>query len=270
MDYISYSQYNSYTRCPRSWYLSKVRKAEEKQTWYIPIGSAVHTAVESYLRGEPYDLEDIFYGLVSKQMAIEPDTTKWLAGGSQDDPVIEAKALQRANECHYNALEFLEDMDVWKVEYDATGMLPGLNVPIKAYIDVIGEHKKHGFVIVDWKTGRQKPKDNFQLETYHALLKSDFELRTVPNISGLNTGLWGMLSPEASKARPVDLSNVSPKDVGEKYQAVYDKMQRKLYQTNAGYNCRFCFNQENCLLEAGPTLRAKYYDRADEDGYPFE
>lgn len=274
MDYISYSQYNSYTRCPRSWYLSKVRKAEEKQTWYIPIGSAVHTAVESYLRGEPYDLEDIFYGLVSEQMAIEPDTTKWLAGGSQDDPVIEAKALQRANECHYNALEFLEDIDVYEIEYNATGRLPGLDVEIKAYIDVIGEHKKHGPTIVDWKTGRQKPKDNFQLETYKALISvplpngNDHPFTEHGSIQ-FNTGLWGMLSPEASKARPVDLSQVSPKDIGEKYQAVYDKMQRKLYQTNAGYNCRFCFNQENCLLEAGPTARAKYYDRADEDGYPY-
>lgn len=262
MEYISYSQYSSYTRCPRSWYLSKVRKAEEKQTWYIPIGSAVHTAVEHYLRGEDHDLTEIFYELISRQMSIEPDTSKWLFGGAAENPIIEDKALDRANECYYNALTFLEDVEVYEIEYDASGTLPGLDIPIKAYIDILGEHKKYGSVIIDWKTGSQKPKDNFQLETYKALIH-------VGGSPHYNTGLWAMLSPNASKARPVDLSNVSPKDVGAKYQAVYEQMQRKLYKTNAGYNCRFCFNQENCKLEAGPTPRAKFYDRAEEDGYPF-
>jgi putative RecB family exonuclease len=266
MEYISYSQYSSYTRCPRSWYLSKVRKAEEKQTWYIPIGSAVHTAVEMYLKGQEHDLTEIFYELISRQMSIEPDTSKWLFGGAAENPIVEDKALDRANECYYNALTFLEDVEVYEIEYDASGTLPGLDIPIKGFIDIIGKHKKHGEVIIDWKTGSSKPKDNFQLETYKALLMQT-EYNKEPY--HYDVGLWGMLAPGASKARPVDLSLVSPKDVGAKYQAVYEKMERKLYQTNAGYNCRFCFNQENCKLEAGPTDRAKFYDRAEEDGYPF-
>lgn len=262
MDHISYSQYSTYVRCPRSWYLSKVRKAEEKQTWYIPIGSAVHTAVEMHLKDEGFDADQIFYDLVSRQMKIEPDTSKWLHGGSPEEPVVEELALKRVQDCVENAILFLEDVEVYEIEYDASGTLPGLDIPIKAYIDILGEHKKYGSVIIDWKTGSQKPKDNFQLETYKSLIH-------VGGSPHYNTGLWGMLSPNASKARPVDLSLVSPKDVGAKYQAVYEQMERKLYKTNAGYNCRFCFNQENCLLEAGPTARAKYYDRAEEDGYPF-
>lgn len=267
MEYISYSQYNSYTRCPRSWYLSKIRNAEEKQTWYIPIGSAVHTAVEKHLKGEDYNVTEIFYGLVSDQMKIEPDTSKWLAGGSQEAPVVEDVALKRALDCYENALVFLEDVDVYEIEYDASGTLPGLDIPIKAYVDILGEHKKHGLAIIDWKTGSQKPKDNFQLETYRALVMQGKYGDDYGH--GFHTGLWGMLSPNASKARPVDLSDVSPKDVGAKYQAVYEQMKDKIYKTNAGYNCRFCFNQDNCLLEAGPTQRAKYYDRSEEDGFPF-
>lgn len=34
MDHISFSQFSTYSRCPRAWYLGKIRKAEEKQTWY--------------------------------------------------------------------------------------------------------------------------------------------------------------------------------------------------------------------------------------------
>jgi RecB family exonuclease len=267
VEHISYSQFSSYTRCPRSWYLGKVRNAEAKQTWYIPIGSAVHTAIERHLKGAVVELDEIFYDLIRKQMLIEPNTSAWLHGGSDTEPVVEERALKRVHECFDKALEFLKDVEVYEIEYDASGNLPGLDVQIKAYIDLIGEHKKHGPCIIDWKTGSQKPKDNFQLETYRSLTmlgkyKDDFG-------HGLKTGLWAMLAPQASKARPVDLSNVSPKDVGEKYQAVYERMQRKLYSTEAGYNCRFCFNQDNCLLEAGKTARAKYYDKASEDGFPF-
>jgi len=266
VEYISYSQYNSYTRCPRSWYLTKVRKAEEKQTWYIPIGSAVHTAIEQHLDGCDPNLEGIFYDLISRQMSTEPDMSKWLFGGSAEAPIVEDKALKRVVDCYNNAVEFLEDVEVFEVEYDASGKLPGLDIPIKGYVDIIGEHKKYGQVIIDWKTGSQKPKDNFQLETYKALLMQG---PYAPEPFMYDKGLWGMLSPLSSKARPVDLSQVSPKDIGEKYQAVYEQMSKKIYKTNAGYNCRFCFNQDNCMLEAGPTARAKFYDRADQDGYPY-
>jgi CRISPR/Cas system-associated exonuclease Cas4 (RecB family) len=247
-----------------------MKEAEQKQTWYLPIGSAVHVAIEAHLKGEPYDLDQIFYDLIKRQMAIESDTSSWLHGGSDDEPVVEERALKRAQECLEKGLEFVKDIEVWEIEYDASGSLPGLSIPIKAFIDIMGGHKKYGPVILDWKTGRQKPKDNFQLETYQALLLEREWLKDYT--SGKQhtfTGLWAMLAPQASKARPVDLSNVSPKDVGAKYQAVYEKMQQKLYPTQAGYNCRFCFHQENCKLNAGRTPRALYYDTAEEDGYPF-
>lgn len=270
--HISYSQYNTYTRCPRSWYLDKIAKAEQRQTWYLPIGTAVHSMVENHLQGLAIpSAEDYFYPLVEKQMQIDPDHKNWLASTASDGKLTEARALRHVRECFSKALEFLDEVDAWEVEYDASGALPGLSVPIKAYVDIIGEHKKHGPVILDWKTGKQKPKDNFQLETYAALLMhgedefSGHDWRGSPPI-----GMWAMLHPEASKARPIPLDHVDPAEVGAKYQVVYEKMQAKLYQTNyAKYNCSMCFQQDNCIMKAGPTKRAKYFDKAAEDGFPF-
>lgn len=265
MEHISFSQYNQYTKCPRAWYLNKVKHAEEKQTWYLPIGTAVHNMIEDYLAGgfEPPSMptaEEYFYPLISAQMVIEPDTSKWMAGGSKSEPVVEERALRRVKECFEKALTFLDDVDVWEVEHDATGRLPGLDVPVRAFPDLTGEHKKHGPVILDWKTGSSKPSDNFQLETYAALLS--------PLIKW--TGLWAMLNPKASKAKPIDLSAVNPAEVGAKYQAAYEGMRAKLYPTkHSKFKCGFCFHQDNCLLNAGPTDRAKYYDQAHIDGLPY-
>lgn len=213
------------------------------------------------------DIDSIFYGLIARQMKVEPDLSKWLNGGSATEPVVKDRALQRARDCYEKALTFLDDIEVWEVEYDASGSLPGLSIPIKAYVDIIGEHKKHGPGIWDWKTGANKPKDNFQLYTYAARLRYSDDERLQD--ASYNKGLWAMLAPQASKARPIDLSTVSPEEVGAKYQAVYEKMQRKLYPTNAGFDCKFCFQSPNCLLDAGQTARAKFYDRASEDGLPY-
>lgn len=272
MKHISYSQYNTYVSCPRSWYLGKIKQAEEKQTWYTPIGSAVHKMIEDYLDPEigpalvkPESADLYFFPLIKRQLEVEPDMSKWLAGGSADAPIVEERALKRVQECFERALEFLSELEVWEVEYDASGTLPGLEIPIKAFVDVIGKHKKKGPVILDWKTGSTKP-NNFQLETYAALLSVNESLYAHV---GDFSGRYAMLKPGSSNTRFVDLSEVDAREVGEKYQGVYERMKQKLYPTQAGFNCGFCYQQDNCLVNAGHTDRAVYYDTAAEDGYPY-
>lgn len=265
--HISYSQWKQYTSCPRSWYLARLRGGEERQSWYLPIGTVVHEAIESRLRGRDFMVTTRFYDLVEKQMRIEPDLSAWLAGGPEDAPITHDRALQRAVECIERADEFLQDIDVWEVEYDASGRLPGLEVPVKAFVDIVGEHKKKGPVIWDWKTGSSKP-GNFQLETYGALLYSNYNFGVHARDGGWK-GRYVMLAPGAANTRYVDLSKVDPAEVGAKYQKVYDQMKAKVYKAEAGFGCRFCFQAENCLVNKGMTPRAVYYDRSTEDGYPF-
>lgn len=268
--HISYSQYSAYTRCPRSWYLARLKGGEEKQSWYLPIGTVVHEAIESRLQGRDFMVTTRFYDLVEKQMRIEPDLSKWLAGGPEHAPITHDKALQRAVECIERADDFIADLDVFEVEFDASGGLPGLEVPVKAYVDILAEHKKKGLVIIDWKTGSTKP-NNFQLETYAALLleskRFGWDLTNKRQLP--IKGRYAMLAPGAPNTRYVDLSKVDPAEVGKKYQAVYDQMKAKVYKANAGFDCRFCFQAENCLANKGMTTRAMYYDRSADDGLPF-
>ena len=273
MKHISYSQYNTYVSCPRSWYLGKVRQAQEVQTWYIPIGSAVHDMVEAELSGPSprseglgLKAEDFFYPLIERQMLIEPDLSKWLAGGPKGHPIVEELALQVVKDCFEQSLEYLDEIDIWEVEYEATTMLPGLEVPLKAFLDIIGEHKKKGPVVYDWKTGSTKP-NNFQLETYGACLDQGLSQYSDVKFKGR----YVMLKPGSPRTRFIEISppSVDPAEVGAKYQAVYEQMKAKIYKTQHGFNCNFCFQQDNCLVNAGPTERAKYYDRSQEDGYPY-
>lgn len=270
-EYLSYSAVSKYEECPRSWYLSYVRKAEERQTWYLPMGTAVHESIESYLKtGDVPEFTSIFYPLIEKQLHIDPNHREWLSAGSGEHVVQGQACIDLGRRCVDNAIAFLKDMDVWHVEYEMLQALPGLEVPVKLFIDIIGEHKKHGPRIVDWKSGKNKPKDIFQLEVYKAAcVEADVFARHELN------GYWGMLHPEASpkteKGRLVDLSHVDPLAIGERMQRALDGMKRKVYRANVKFGCSFCWQQDNCLAHQFPRRpdRAVYYDNSSKDGVPF-
>lgn len=255
------------------WYLSRIKKARERQTWYFPIGTTVHKVIEHKIEtGEELEFEPIFYALIREQRKIESDTVNWLSGGPKDAPYMRQKAVDMGKQCVENAFKFLEKMDVWHVEYDATGFLPGCSVPIKAFVDIVGEHEDLGPLIVDWKSSASKPKNDVQLETYAALLR--FLWREVGGTAyptDLN-GYWAMLRPDAKpkteKARFVDMSELDIEALGRRYQAAYEKMQNKEYQATSTF-CDFCTQKPNCLAQSGPTKRALYYDKSEEDGIPF-
>lgn len=273
IDHLSYSSLSTYSSCPRSYYLSRVKQAEPVPAWYFVVGTAVHEFIFEKLTLatsaslSPPSVEDLFMREVEKQMLIEPDTSKWLHGGSKEDPIIEERALKLAQDCAERAILFLEDVDVWNVEYDATGHLPGCSLPIKAYIDLIGEHKKHGPIIGDWKTGKTKPKDNLQLETYNCLVR-ETSLYNKDRV-GSFTGLWIMLNPDAPTARPVKFKH-TPESLGKLYGGVEEQLKKKIARPEPQFNCKFCTMKPNCVTQSGSNTRTRYYDTPVKDGWlPF-
>lgn len=235
--------------------------------WYFVIGSAVHAWIELHIRTQGMSetthdgIDELFMAEVMKRRAIEPDTTKWLHGGSKDAPVVEERALKLAQDCVEKAVIYLQDIDVWEVELDISGTLPGMTLPLKAYVDIIGEHKKHGPIIGDWKTGKSKPKDAFQLETYNALLSMHPDLGFMEHggMIGQFKGLWLMLNPDAPKARPIELVK-SVESVSGMYGASAERADAGIYPAKPQYNCRFCDMRLNCKTATGINKRTEYYD----------
>ena len=265
--YLSYSALNTYEECPRAWYLGRLKRAEPKQTWFFPVGTTVHTALEAHMAGEEFSIKEIFYGLVREQLKIDSDDVNWLAGGSKDDPSIRGKALAQAEACVENGIKFLEDMDVHHVEYEILVKFPGCEVPVKMFIDVLGEHKKYGPLIVDWKTGKTKPKSPLQLEVYRA----GTLLRDLPQYA---TGWWAMVNPlttaKTARSRKIDLSSGEPAALGARFQRAYEDMKAKKYKAvHEPFKCTWCIQAPNCNVESLGSERAKFYDKSSEDGFPF-
>lgn len=273
-EYLSYSSLVQYEDCPRAWYLGRVKRAEPRMTWFFPVGTAVHTAVELHLAGEDFSVKEIFYGLIAEQLKTDPDDVNWLAGGSAEEPAIRAKALAQAEACTENALKFLEDLDVFAVEHKIQVDFPGCEVPVLMYLDIVGEHKKHGPLIVDWKTGKTKPKSPLQLEVYKAgLMLEDRQWSGLKFLGPDFNGWWAMVNPnttaKTARSRKVDLQSVDVSALGARFQAAYDGIKKTVYRANPGYNCKWCVQAPNCAVESLGSARSNYYDKSHEDGIPF-
>lgn len=265
-DHLSYSQYSTYTGCPRRYFLSRVRGAPATPAWYFLIGSAIHEGIESYIKtGEKSDPVKLLNAQAVSALEAEPDIELWLHGGSKDEPIIKERALELVKDCLATAYDSLKDLEIapGSIELDVSGRLPGVERPIRAYVDGLAVHKKHGPVIFDWKSSSSKPKDNFQLKTYRALLlvKGGYD--------EYNKGLWVMLRPGVPTARPVDLSDVKPEDIGAQYAKMEERIEGRVWPAMTSFACKFCEQKVNCSLMSGSTPRTEEWDTSSEDGVPF-
>lgn len=248
--------------------MSRIAKAQERQTWFFPLGTTVHKIIEHKLEtGEELEFESVFYPLIREQRKIEKNTVNWLSGGPKSDPIMKQKAVDIGKACVENAFKFLEKMDVWEVEYEINATFPHCEVPVKMFIDIVGEHKDYGPLVPDWKSSAAKPKDDAQLETYCGGLTVGGAYKDIKF-----NGFWAMLRPDAKpktdKARFVDMSTLDVGRLGRRYQRAYEAMQAKKYPATSKF-CDFCTQKPNCLAQSGPTKRALYFDKSETDGYPF-
>lgn len=263
-EHLSYSTWRTVNRCERSYYLSKVANAPGMPAWYFAIGTAVHQCIERIAAGDdpsPAQITEVFYAEVTKLMTINDDVDAWLAGGSPEDPTIKDKATAAVLQAVGNARTFLKDVRVQHVELDVTGFLPGCELPIKGYVDMLGEHTKRGPLIIDWKSGNTRPANTFQLETYRALLMQR-------GMDEWKRGMHVMVQkPLTSRMKDVDLTQVDRETIGRVYQGVADSLRESVWPARADFTCKFCTQKHNCSLMSGK--RDNPYDKAHEQGIPY-
>ena len=269
--HLSYSSLTTWDRCPKSYELSRVVKAQARPAWYFVAGTAVHNAADDIDNGRPVkQWSEYFYPEVSKAMALDPDHTSWLSGGSQDDPDQGNAWMEIGPECVDNWKGFTsEAFQVKAIELDVTSRLPGTALKIKGYIDRIGTHVDHGEMIVDIKSGKNKPKDKgLQLKTYSAL----YLMATAEKIT---KGAYFMArTGELTKVYEFDPMQEAI-DLGKKFREVAREISRGEFPAVVEYSCRFCDQEPNCFARSGDTPRTRHFDKSNpkyngpEEEIPF-
>lgn len=269
--HLSYSSLTTWDRCPKSYELSRIVKAQSRPAWYFVGGTAVHKALEDHDNGLPIrPWHEYFYPEVSKAMAIDPDHTSWLSGGSPDDPDQGVAWMEIGPECVSNWKLFTAtSFDVEEIELDVTSRLPGTALQVKGFIDRLGTHAEHGKMIIDLKSGKNKPKDKgLQIKTYAAL----YLMQTAEVVS---KGAYFMArTGELSKVYEFDVMQEAV-DLGKRFRTAALEISKGDYPAVVEYSCRFCDQAPNCFAQSGDTPRTRYYDRSNpryngpEEEIPF-
>lgn len=254
-DHLSHSAKGDAERCEKKFQLGRIIRAEELPAWYFAGGTAVHRATEDIDHGQELrPWHEYFYPEVASLMETEPNTGLWLTGGSDEAPDRGDEWETLGPMCVENWKSFVSEggFQVSDIELDVTTILPGCYIPIKGFIDRIGVHPKYGEMIIDIKTGKNRPKGNEQLETYAALLRQKTGRR-------IKKGAYFM-AREGALTRPADLSLATPAVVGKRFGDVVQSLSYRTFNADKQFNCKWCTHKLNCFAFSGDTLRTRYYD----------
>jgi len=137
IDHLSYSAISTYLLCPESWRRRYVLHEQTPTATALVFGSAVHGAIETYLRtGKP--LEDAWRENWSEQVAREGE----IAWGEETADTLAADGERILTAP--NVAAFLDDirhnydpLRERSMERKVELRVPGVPVPIVGYIDVI-------------------------------------------------------------------------------------------------------------------------------------
>jgi len=267
--HLSYSTLNQW-QCQKAFQLGKIVEAPPKPAVYFAGGSAVHAATEDHDRGDRVmgTWESYFYPEVSRGMedhgGAHWDTKQWMMGGSLSDPETPESWMTIGPQCVSNWVKFTAtEFSVTDIEVDVTTTLPGCPVPIKGFVDRTGVHVEHNDMIIDVKSGRNKPKDPLQLGVYHALMLHR-------NGWAPDKGAYFMAREGRIIGKPVDLTIYTPEMIGAMFGDIYAEMVEAErtgdYPANRRFECKFCVQQNNCLTYTGETKQAKHYDPNYREG----
>lgn len=193
---LSWSQIETLQSCGEKYRLSRVLRAPRTPAWWFIGGSLVHEMTEYVDRsrledGHLLSDEEIravtlarLACLIAESDEEEPDRSRWGAAGSVKEPQGETWWAETAPRLVVSWRDWLETsgLEIWvtpnglpAVELDMSAALEG-GVVFRAIADrVLIDRNSH--LVVDIKTGKNKPVTPFQLASQAVMIEATHSLR---------------------------------------------------------------------------------------------
>ncbi|MGW0930686.1 RecB family exonuclease [Streptomyces sp. NPDC002644] len=265
----SVSQTEQYEKCGWRFYLQRVERVVPRPAAWSFQGTAFHSAAEKFEKEfrEPTADEmvalfsDQYAALVNKALDKEPNLDWWLTANKkpagkdiEDRYVLGQQQVRRYVEwSNENQPDIWTDDDGWNGHDIADAPMYDLDMGLELYFKVeIGGVWVRGYIdqlvmeddynavrVRDLKTGSSKSR--FQLETYKVAVEKKLGLK-------VNKGDW-YFGKTGGLSRPVDLTDVTEEQVGERYQAMDQGVKRGDFPANPGFDCNFCDVSHACTFK---------------------
>jgi len=193
-DVRSYSQLNSYDRCPYMYYLERVEKVWQRPAAWLPMGTAVHSAAEAWeLSGRVMTLEEAQQAFrdqyrASTDLLLEetPNPKFWFRSGPYKGPEDITRRYRLGLEHveryiswykkHPEQVPFTYfDGETDKIAVEMPFEIEIGGIKVRGFIDWVGMQADGSFLVRDNKTGTL-PGGPDQLATYALAVEDRFAL----------------------------------------------------------------------------------------------
>lgn len=195
----SYSQLGQYERCPYSYYLQRIVKVWQRPAAWLPMGTAVHEAVEKWeLSGRTMTLEEAqqvfresYAAETNRLLGDTPNALYWFASGPYKGPAdikrrwklghehveryIRWYTEKHPEEKPFTWFDQEQGKTLMAVELPFTIDLEG--VKVRGFIDWVG-YSGSRLIVRDNKTGNT-PGGPEQLATYALAVEDKFDLASL-------------------------------------------------------------------------------------------
>lgn len=256
---LSVSQYNTYAKCPYSWFLQKKQKAWQRPAAWLAQGTAVHKALEEWERsGRSMSLEDAqdvfrtsYQEEINGYCEITPNFDWWFAsgpyGGEEDTERRYHIGLEQVEKCLGWYDKHPEEV-IWVAPDGTSGIELGFDidldgVAIRGYIDAVITDDSGNTVCRDNKTGNT-PGDDFQLGVYAVALAEAY------GVEKPETGDYFMAGKKGKKAAPTypyDLKEWTRERVVTAFKELEANIKAERFEPKPTPDgCRFCSVSNAC------------------------
>jgi len=265
-DYLSFSSLSTYSDCSERFYLERVASVPQEQGWWLPAGTALHTATE-WLDEGTYLSAELAWADAWRDTLARLDTMPTKAAGraTKEFPNKEDKDYWDAK-----GTGFIEEYLKWRTLKFEAGWSwleidgkPAIEVPVEA---MLGTTKVKGFidrvmvspdgevVVMDLKSSQREP-TSIQLDVYRYLLAENYGITA-------SQGTYYLFR----KGSTGDLKNltVSNQWLQHYFSTAVRGIEAGVFLPNVGMLCGTCGVREFCSVFGHPPALHSLQDITDE------
>lgn len=256
-DYLSFSALKSYTDCSERFYLERVAGVAQDNGWWLPAGTAAHTATEWLDEGTYLSAELAWadaWAQAQRELTVQP--TKAAGRVSKEWPEKENDAWWSAH-----GAGMVADYVTWRDRQYAAGWqllsindAPAVEVAVEArvgdtrivgYIDRVYVDADGLVYVVDLKTS-SRPPQSLQLEVYRYLLA-----RT----HGIEAHMGAYYMFRKGELTPPHALTLSDAWIEHYFRTAERGITSQVYLPNVGMLCSTCSVRAHCSVFGQPPLQ---------------
>ena len=251
-EYISPSAAKSYLGCSLRFYFERVIRIERPTSVALHLGKSIHAALQAFhlarWRGEDDSSEATAQAFENAFVDLETEEGPVNFGDDKKREKAHEDGL-RVVAAYLNSPEVLKDKPR-AVEVMMTEDIPGLSVPLKGAMDLVGGD----FTPIDFKSAAAKPNPEhtafdheIQLVSYQLLLEAIGEqphsLDLVYLVKTKTPSVIRISTPPADEARK--------KRVIAMLETAVSGISDRVFHPQPGMHCSWCSYREECLTWQG-------------------